>query len=339
MSEIDQSKEGQLAHPLRADTAMIPTNAVNGVITTLNRWLHYLIPGGIFHGLSRVGKSQIAKCLVTDTERLLGAPIPAAGLSMVNPDDSTKPTLTANRLYIELLGQLGHPADNSSNTVRKRTRLVNLMCDRARQANENRFLLVIDEAQFITKAQYGFLIDLHNQLDMKKIKLTTVLVGDPRLVENKTTYMELGEGHIIGRFMVAEHEVRGVEDLESIALICRAMDSMSEHPPGSGISFTHHFAPRAFENGWRLESLADPIWTAFHDVCRMKGVKPFVDLPMAPVIALLRVILIMIGESDDSDPELEPAQIRSLISEVAWGYMYAHIIQTERLAKGRKKDG
>jgi len=175
------------------------------------------------------------------------------------------------------------------------------MIDRARSADEHRYLLFIDEAQWLAKVQFRYLMDLHNQLKIADVRLITVLVDQPELLAIKASMRKTGQTQLLGRFMTSTHAYEVVTSQTDFARLCRAIDAQSEYPIGSNVSFTRYFVPRAFENGWRLEAQASAIWTRLEQIRREQGLSKVDELPMQGLTALLRGLLRTLAAEDADD--------------------------------------
>ncbi len=97
--------------------------------------------------------------------------------------------------------------------------------------------------------------------------------------------------HLIGRFMMRETLFRGIRSEEELAYVLTAYDISTDWPEGSGISYTHHFFPRAFEIGFRLTDLAATLWSIYQALAPPK-LQPHLNVAMEhvakPVESLFR---------------------------------------------------
>lgn len=286
-------------HPLFQDNAIFPTQALEDFINTLRYWLDNLLPGGIVYGSQRTGKTQALRYLINNVETSLGANIPVAFLSAWEP---TQSSTTENRFFGEVLYALGYALPNSGTAGIKRRRAIDFIIEKTRDKREHRFLFLIDEAQWLSRSQLRYLMDIHNQLKIANIRLITILVGQPELLILKNELHTLKERHLLGRFMNGTHEFHGLRNPYDLKRIMSALDVDSQYPLGSGYSYTKFFAPRAYERGWRLEQHADETWRVLKEVLASEGITILQDgLPMQPFTAYFIWLMRTIKKMDSED--------------------------------------
>ena len=58
-------------------------------------------------------------------------------------------------------------------------------------------------------------------------------------------------------------ELKGICDSSDLRFIFEALDTKSEFPTGSGISFTAAYVPKGHSNGFRLAKHSDRIFELF----------------------------------------------------------------------------
>ncbi len=301
-------------HPILRDAAIIPTRPLEEFVNAILVWLDKLLPGGLVWGNQRVGKTQAIRYIVDNCEEVLGSPIPTTMLSMWQPSQSSTTEL---RFFDEMLQALNYSLIDSKAARIKRRRCIDFMVERAFQTREHRYLLFIDEAEWLDLTQYEYLMDLHNSLKMKDVRLVTVLVGQPELIDIKNNFRSSGKQQLLGRFMTATHRFEGIADKRDFRRIIKMLDSHSEYPPGSGCSYTRYFAPQAYDAGWRLLDSAELIWDSLMEMCRAEHIAKFDEIPLQPISALLRWILKALPEQDDMSLQLEKRFIEDAISHVA----------------------
>ncbi len=309
------------SHPILQDHAVLVTRPLEEFINIIIEWLENLIPGGVIWGYQRVGKTRAIRYLMNNSLKIFGKQMPMALLSTWDPTFSA---LTENRFFGEVLRALGHAIPDSGTAAAKRQRIISLVVDKAQECNEHRFLLLIDEAQWLHTSQLNYLMDLHNQLAIQDIRLITILLGQPELMDRKQEIRNKKLRHLMGRFMTLTHQFEGVTGRSDFRTLLRSLDVLSEYPEGSEQSFTEYFIPLAFQSGWRLEAHSDQIWDVFEEVCRHRNVSYCKEWPMQGLIALLRYLLISLSEKDDTDLVLERADIEIGLDRVAIDQLVDH---------------
>ena len=319
------------AHPILRDAAILPTRPLEEFVNLLRLWLDNLLPGGVVWDHPRVGKTQAIRYVTGRAEALLGAPIP---VTLHSSWDPTHTSLTENRFFGDLLRELGYPLLGTGTAAIKRQRVIDVMVERTRSAGEHRYLLFVDEAQWMATVQLRYLMDLHNQLKIADVRLITVLVGQPELCEMKTNLRGARQNHLLGRFMTAVHRYEGVTGRPDFARLCRALDDQSEFPIGSGVSFTRYFVPQAFDAGWRLEANATLVWETLEAVRLTESIPSCPELPMQALAALIRWLLQSLAAEDAATLELERAAIEEAIYRVALPQIADHAHQYQRAPVG-----
>lgn len=324
------------AHPLIRDAAILATRPLEAFVNELRLWLDNLLPGGAVWGHQRVGKTQAVRFLIENSERLLSSPIPTTPMSVWDPKFSN---LSENRFFGEMLHSLGYALPKSGRAAEKRRRTIDFMVQRVYEAKEHRYLLFIDEAQWLAVAQLRYLMDLHNQLKIADVRLVTVLVGQPELMDMKMSLRSARQNHLLGRFMTATHQFHGVMTRADFQRMLRAIDERSEYPIGSGISYTQYFVPRAFSSGWRLLKQADVIWEMLDTILRREAVPNFKEYPMQALTALIRWLLQALMEKDTEALVLEPALVEEAIYRVALLQLEDHAYQESGIPEQVKQRG
>ena len=301
-------------HPIEKDTAILPTNAMEEFVNTLLGWLAGRLTGAIVWGNQRVGKTQAIRYVMANGQALLGAPIP---ISLLSAWDPTHSSLSENRFFRELLRAIGSHVQGSATASDLRRSAIDVMTDQVRSTKEYRYLLFIDEAQWLAPVQLRYLMDLHNHLKIADIRLITVLVGQPELIDNKLSLRNARQNHLLGRFMTATHQYTGLCAETEFRRLCRALDSQSEFPVGSGIQYTQYFVPKAYQAGWRLEKQAALIWRTLDQIMKENNVPSCKELPMQAIMALVVWLLQVLSDLDSESLCLERGIVEEAIYRVA----------------------
>lgn len=324
-------------HPIFTDQMVLPTNELQKLTNEIDCWLNELNTGGCIYGNQRTGKTMAIRFLTLHLASLIKADIPTAMISMW---ETTKGAATENRFFMELLRVLGHEYPKTGTAADKRIRLINFIEDCVNRNEEHRFLLFVDEAQFLTDSQLKYLMDLHNQLKLIDIRLVTILVGQPELRHKRTHLLKSGKNHIVSRFYCNEFHFNGPSCEQDLKIILKYIDNNTEWPKLSGITYTQHFAPKAFENSWRLEHQSKSIWSQIESVIQERELKHAGELPMQAVVALIRNLLRYAQEKDAKDFCLTDKLIRQRIKKVAISNIENHLLQLkfEQKATSRSRN-
>ncbi|PIL37869.1 hypothetical protein CR103_21140 [Massilia psychrophila] len=93
-----------------------------------------------------------------------------------------------------------------------------------------------DEAQRYSLHEYEWLRDVHDELAQCGVRLTTFLVGQERLCEQRARFQESGDTHIVKRFMVETLRFRGIRSAVDAATCLKSYDEHA-YPVGQRLEF------------------------------------------------------------------------------------------------------
>jgi len=230
------------SHPIDTGRYWLASDPINALLGQVHQWLAARAPGATVTGDPRLGKTRaigyLARTLVDDRT---GTVFPVFTVS-----GRDKRTASESVFYEDLLLDLGHGFVKGT-LPQKRERVVTFLTECvATTPARNRALLVIDEAQLLHEAQYRWLLDIYNALDRAGVALTVLLVGQSQLLDQRTAFYEGGQRQLIGRFMVHTFRFPGLQSAHAIRTCRVGYDTDSDHPPGSGWSYTRYFFPEAY---------------------------------------------------------------------------------------------
>lgn len=172
-------------------------------------------------------------------------------------------------------------------------------------------VLVIDQIQRWLQNDFHLLADLYDHLESSRIQLTVIGFGQAKAIsERLSAFRMLKHDQIVARFFSEIITFKGCENVEQLSAILQACDTGSEHPEGSGISYTAFFAPAAFAAGFRLAPLADWFWKAFNEHVKGKYVD---NLPMQHVREAILALLLRIAPHDSALFEVHERMIQKAV--------------------------
>ena len=123
-------------------------------------------------------------------------------------------------------------------------------------------MLLIDEAQLFSVADYRYLLEFWNELKRNGYLLCTALLGQKELRQLQTLTQELDHTAVVARFFVKLYMFRGVRTPEILRALFRCYDTTLRFPAGSEWPYSRFFARARFDAGWRLEHETDLAWQA-----------------------------------------------------------------------------
>ena len=208
----------------------------------------------------------------------------------------------------------------------KRQRVIDLMVERARAADESRYLLFIDEAQWVPDVHLIFLMDLHNQLRLAgDVRLITILIGQPELLDRRRDLQTERKSHLLNRFMTSTYQYDGVKTLGNFGRLCEAFDARAPSDEPTSTAFTEDFLPQAYGAGWRLQDQAERIWGVVCAARRDAGLSTDGELPMQALIAMLRSLLQGLHDRDQAGLVLETNEIERVYYASAHQQVLNHL--------------
>lgn len=195
--------------------------------------------------------------------------------------------------------------------------VIDLMVSEARQLNESRALLFIDEAHRLRVAEYGFLIDIFNELRDHGVRLKTVLVGQPDLYKQRNSLKKYPQ--IRQRFMPRWYAMRGICERDELERILSALDKETEFPRHSGTTYTAFFLPVAYAANFRLSSELGTIWEALQTAATKAHLSSPIEFTMQTIMDYLAELLQELGALDTADLKLDSTLADTLALEALQG--------------------
>lgn len=272
-------------HPLSTRTYRVATAAIEACWLLVSKCLQYRIPGALVYGESRLGKTYAIEYL----RMLIHRELP--GVPTFHVQAEHKVGRSEGAFFSSLLRAVRHPEPDLARNSRKRKALHDRLLAVAESQNSSTVVFFCDEAQRYSLHEYEWLRDVHDELAQSGVRLTTFLVGQERLCEQRARFQESGDTQIVKRFMVETLRFRGVRSAVDAATCLKSYDE-HEYPPGSGWSFTRYYYPYAFEAGLRLESGAHLLWNAFALAHQHAALAGEVEIPMEYFSRAVEAILL-----------------------------------------------
>jgi len=176
----------------------VPTIAILDLAKAVDSWIIGGDCGAIVYGRPRVGKTRAIHYISKDLKRKYGKDLPVYVLNMTDHKPSEK------YFYSELLKTVGHSEAYKGTASMMKERLLNALISDSRETRYRRVVLFIDEAFLLTEKDFIWLMDPHNNLDMRNVHLTALMFGTNELKGIKNAYCRAKRFQIVDRFMVEE---------------------------------------------------------------------------------------------------------------------------------------
>lgn len=200
--------------------------------------------------------------------------------------------------------------------------LINYLAVRADKANNDRLVLICDEAQNLVVQHLAMLKMLVDELIKEQFTPFVLLLAQPDVTNLIEQLEKQRLVDLLDRFFTQMHRFRGLTPPEIRGVLTEY--DVLDYPQGSGVSFTQYFASELFHRGWRLENEAPTFEGAFRAVHEKFRLGPFRELRMKYLTAAVRCLLTTLKAGDSKTPsELVPDCVRR-----------SGIIEAQRVASG-----
>jgi len=259
-------------HMLSSIDFTIPTIAILDLAAAVDAWIIDGDCGAIIYGRPRVGKTRAIHYISKELKIKYGKDLPVYVFNMTDHKPSAK------YFYSEFLKAIGHNEAHKGTASMMKERLINALILGSQETQYRRVVLFIDEAFLLTEKDFIWLMDIHNNLDMRNVHLTVLMFGTNELKSIKSAYCQSSRFQIVDRFMVEEYEYKGVTSAKDTLACLHNMDLALSNYPGKLI-LTQTFFPGAFADKKRLAACANMLWDVFLDLCHERDM-PVIDIPM-----------------------------------------------------------
>jgi hypothetical protein len=223
-----------------------------------------------------------------------------------------------------LLEQHGQVTSTTALSVQTLLRYTRMLREEAKRQGAEVISLIFNEANRFTIEEYENLLSIDNELE-KYVRTFHFLINQcdasrygPEAIDKRPPR------HIFGRYFTSTHYYTGLlwnipEDdagrqvLCDVALAFREYDVELIWPLGTGISYTQHFAPKAYALGWRLGTQIDLIREVINDVRAEAGLSPVSEWPMQTFEHFVYFVLVRIAGEQPDFTELDKPDIRNAL--------------------------
>jgi len=264
------------------DDAAIWTPEIERLVQAIVEQLRLDQPGMIVSGPQRNGKSSACGYVAAILSDVVGYPVTTFTWTM--PEEPAK----SNRVFIqERMLQSNCGAVAHRDVAILKNRLITHMVERAAAESARRVAIFVDEAQFLSRSDYGALVFIFNELERRRVRPFFVLVGQPELKRVADDWLSEDKQQMVGRFSTRRHDYDGIhpDDLEKVLAGFDADDEGAEN------TAAYRAAPQAYAEGWRVEQLAPLMRDAVRAVAKQQNVAEDVRLPMQYLRSCLLAML------------------------------------------------
>lgn len=285
---FDQENE---AHPVVRGEYALDTPPINQVVAKVRSWVRRRVQGGYVYGFSRFGKTWFVNWWVGD---LLRESFP--GLTVLTFTYKGHDRFSESLFLMELLGAGRHKYGGAGKKKIMLDRLVRFYATLADRSRGNRIVLVVDEAQEMHEPEFQTLCNVSNELENIGYRLTVISVGSEELTYQHSAFIQQHKIHLMARYMVRSTRFKGISSAEELEYVLNGYDT-AEWPNGSKISYTRHFFPNAFRDGFRLAACSINLWKAFVELGPKKE-RYKLEVPMEHVADAVEAIFAQTVDED-----------------------------------------
>ncbi|WP_324617856.1 P-loop NTPase family protein [Cohnella cholangitidis] len=228
-------------------------------------------------------------------------------------------------IFEDILRDIKHAHPSSGKASHKRDRLTKFLLETVDASKQHRLVFFLDDAQRLVEMQYGWLMDIYNELDSNGIFLTAILVGQKELIHQRSAFQLANKLQLVGRFMIDDYKFSGIKTLDDVQTCLAGYDQYSDYPVGSGLSFTRYFFPDAFERGMRLEDCATDLFESFASARNEAGLFKISEIPMQYFTLTIDYVLRRFGRNGHDLERLSKTQWSDAIKHS--GYIQSEVNQ------------
>ncbi|WEN42513.1 hypothetical protein CKCBHOJB_02108 [Thauera sp. GDN1] len=281
-------------HPLVEQKYILPTPSIEELYQRVKKIIRLRTPGAIIYAHPRFGKTYSIRYIL----RVLKMDMP--GIVTFSFGCRKSKSHSEDMFFATLLRAVGHPAAESGSIARKRSRLVERVSELVERSRYNLVIAFADEAQRLDIIEYEWLRDVHDELERAGIRMITLLVGQPQLINQKNAFREARQTQIVARFMIDEMPFRGIQSPDDLATCLAGYDEAC-YPFSSDWTYTRFFFPYAFSDGLRLVDQTEALWDAF-DAAHSEARFDFcLEIPMQYLARTVEIAFIEYAASDAAD--------------------------------------
>lgn len=262
----------------------ITTPAILSLQDNINKWISNGTPGAIIYGRPRIGKTRAILYIATTLKAKYGAELP------IYVHDATEHTAKDKFFYSELLKTVGHPEFDKGTVSVLKERLLNALMLSACGTKSKKIILFIDEAYNFTEKDYKWLMDVHNNLNLKDIHMNVFLVGSEELKATKQAFIMAKQHQIVGRFMIEECHFHGIMSEKDISICLWNYDQKIKFISSSFV-LTEKYFPNGFHDGERLFNSAGILMEEYEAVMKEMNIPITSDIPMMYFINTIKYCL------------------------------------------------
>ncbi len=301
----DSDRERLLeTHPIREREYILPTPMMGAAYEVIRERVWTRRTGAVFYAAPRTGKTR---CAFAARDHLLRE-FPKLHITLLSARRSARPTET--HMFRMILEAEHHALSGRANADVLFENTVADIAIKTKTKGGGQYVLLIDEMQNLNHSDLQQLVCLHNALELQKIKMTTISFAQPEILHRRTALLASNDRQIIARFLSEPMHYSGCSSVTDLRRILRSFDELSEYPEDSGCSYTCFFFPKAFEHGFRLQSIAEALWQRLTKAASAGNAS---SIPMEHTCLSIENLLLATRHQDCSNFELDESDIAAAV--------------------------
>jgi hypothetical protein len=314
-------------HPLVTRDYCLFTPAIAQMVDQLAIWIDNQVEGATIYGPSRFGKSSaVNHWAQTLLSQRYGRTVPMVVWSHTASG-------SIGRFYASLLHASKHPLAQATRSPDSREHmLIERWKALASRAGGQFIVLIVDEAQGMTQREWMWLLELHSLLEIERLRLCVFAIASLQFFDEPIGMAMSGGAHVAARFMLTNERFHGIEGEDELAYVMSGYDKGTEWPLRSGKSFTVSVAPKAWDEGFRMEDHAAGLMKAMVEALPSNYAGP-VEFPMKTIAQCCRYALLRIAGGASWSDVTSPASWRQIVAESGHRQLMAFVTATARFSQ------
>jgi hypothetical protein len=295
-------------HPVVEQKYIVPTPSIEEMYLRVKKLIRLRTPGGIIFAHPRFGKTYGVRYVM----QVLKEDYPKAVI--LNFGCQKKKSRSEDAFFSVLLEAAGHSGALTGSITKKRSKLNDRIMELVDRSGHNWFVMFADEAQRLDVMEYEWLRDVHDELERRGVRMITLLVGQPQLLNQKSALRVSRQTQIVARFMIDEMQFRGIISADDMATCLAGYDDAC-FPAQSDWPYTRFFLPAAYSTGFRLVDQAATLWSIFLEAHREARFEYALEIPMQYFARSVEIALLENAEHDDYNFVLTAAMWSHAVAE------------------------
>lgn len=276
------------------DRPLVATHAIEETADAINWAIEVGYHGIDVGGCACFGKSHTATYLMRHPTWLVKW---RAGFFVMEAPKCTKRT---DKTFLTMFLQaLNVRAPSRATQLELQQMVTGRLIEMCQSAGARLIIVFMDEAQNLVLSDWEYLTYIDNHMTRARYRffLVSIHQRDVSGFSNESTHNLDLPPHIVCRFKVRSHEFLGLRNVEDTAYVLGRYDEATDWPPGSGTTYTQHYAPKAYAEGFRASSCAASLWKAAADSRTAASLPPEWTWPMKSFDGTVHHLLAVIAAS------------------------------------------